>query len=79
MAREAHPRTPRHDRCERDGSVRIRITVSDTAALVRWVLGLGRAAEIVDPPALRAAEREMLLAVREAHGAPPVPRVAEVR
>ncbi|MBV8197982.1 MAG: WYL domain-containing protein [Candidatus Eremiobacteraeota bacterium] len=40
------------DRCD-DGSVEIAYRVADVEELVRWVLGWGAAAEIVDPPEAR--------------------------
>ena len=50
---------------------------ADGSALVAWVIGLGRRAEIVAPDDLRAVAYAALKAVRDAHAAPagPLPRV----
>ena len=55
---------------EKDGTIHVRLLASDTSVVVRWALGLGRAAEILDPPAVRTAAREALAATASVHAAP---------
>jgi predicted DNA-binding transcriptional regulator YafY len=53
------------DRRDRDGSVAVRVGVSDEEAFISFVIGLGDAAEVVAPPALRQMVIDRL---REAAG-----------
>jgi proteasome accessory factor B len=56
---------------EKDGSITVQVTATDRDALLRWVLGMGRAAEIVRPAAWRASVRALAAQVAERHtGAP---------
>ena len=60
----------RERRVERrsDGSVEITYTIADPEEVVRWTLGWGGEAEIVDPVSARAAAREMARRIVERHG-----------
>lgn len=47
-----------------DGSVDISYNVADVDELLRWVLGWGAQAEIVDPPEIRARMNELIFSIR---------------
>lgn len=65
---------------EADGSISVRLTATDRHALLRWVLGMGRAAEIVQPASWRADARALAAQVADVHAAPVrAARVARTR
>lgn len=47
-----------------DGSVEITYNVADVDELLRWVLGWGAQAEVLDPPAVRMRMIELIAAIR---------------
>ncbi len=68
--------TVKHDK---DGAAVVRFAASDTAAALRWALSLGRAAEILGPPALREQARDTLRELAERHRAAPRVKAASRR
>ncbi len=59
---------------EDDGGVTVQLTATDRAALLRWVLGMGRAAEIVQPAAWRGEVRALAEQVAARHTRAVAPR-----
>jgi predicted DNA-binding transcriptional regulator YafY len=53
-----------------DGSVDITYDVDDRDELIRWTLRWGAEAEVVDPPAARAAARDLLAEIAARYAAP---------
>ena len=53
----------------RDGRVRLALPVGDRAALVRWVLGFGSAARVIEPDDVRELVREELREALRRNGA----------
>jgi proteasome accessory factor B len=52
---------------EKDGATRVDLSASDPGVAIRWVLALGRGAEIVGPPEVRRMARDLLLRVSAMH------------